>query len=156
MCQHNSIFVLTISRLAGIEKKLLNDLLGPRKGGFPVNVHDESAARTNVEQRIRALLRLIAGFGVVGFTVVYFGRVALLAIQEEYWKKLALEQFPAMVGLPAGAVAALFLVLILQAEAGPIEFKAIGFEFKGASGPLVLWVACFLAIAAAIRLVWLP
>jgi hypothetical protein len=108
------------------------------------------------EQSFRVALRRVAGFGVLLFTLVYFGRVAWLALSEGYWKDLARKQFPAMVGLPAAAVAAIFLVLTFQAEAGPIEFKALGFEFKGASGPIVLWAICFAAIAGAIRLVWIP
>ena len=42
--------------------------------------------------------------------------------------------------------AALFVVLLLRFSTGPIEFEGLGFKFRGASGPLVLWIFCFLAI----------
>lgn len=41
---------------------------------------------------------------------------------------------------------ALMLVLLLNYTIGPVEFSGLGFSFKGASGPIVLWVMCFLAI----------
>lgn len=44
------------------------------------------------------------------------------------------------------AAIALLVVLSLRYVAGEIEFEAIGFKFKGASGPVVLWVLCFLAV----------
>jgi hypothetical protein len=45
--------------------------------------------------------------------------------------------------------------MFLEQTSGPIEFEGLGFKFKGASGPVVLWVFCFLAIAGAIKLVWI-
>jgi hypothetical protein len=41
-----------------------------------------------------------------------------------------------------------------QRARGPIEFEAFGFKLRGASGPIVLWVFCFLSIAAAFQLLW--
>jgi hypothetical protein len=64
------------------------------------------------------------------------------------------KNFLVIIGLPLAAMASLFLVLILEYSKGPIEFEALGFKFKGASGPLVMWVICFLAIACAFKLLW--
>ena len=62
---------------------------------------------------------------------------------------------PAVVlGLPTGALAAFCIVLFLEAKSGRIEFEGFGFKFRGASGEVILWVICFLAIAGAIRLLW--
>jgi hypothetical protein len=52
------------------------------------------------------------------------------------------------------AALAFIIALLLPASYGPIEFKAIGVSFKGASGPIVLWLICFLGIVAAVRLTW--
>jgi hypothetical protein len=41
---------------------------------------------------------------------------------------------------------ALFVVLLLRFSTGPIEFELWGFKVRGASGPLVMWILCFLAI----------
>jgi hypothetical protein len=50
----------------------------------------------------------------------------------------------------SAAGAALFVVLVLRAAAGPIEFEVLGLKFRGASGPVVLWIPCFLAIVVGI------
>ena len=44
-------------------------------------------------------------------------------------------------------VTAFIVVLTLNSVVGEIKFKAPGFEFEGASGPIVLWIICFLALA---------
>ena len=49
---------------------------------------------------------------------------------------------------------ALMLVLLLNYTLGPIEFKGLGFSFKGASGPVVLWVLSFLAIIAGLSVIY--
>lgn len=68
--------------------------------------------------------------------------------------EVALSHFAATVGLPSAALAALCIVVFLESASGPIEFEGLGFKFKGASGPIVLWMLCFLAITAAIKLLW--
>jgi hypothetical protein len=63
--------------------------------------------------------------------------------------------YAAIVGLPFAGYAALAVVLLLEARSGePIEFTAPGFSFKGASGPIVLWVVCFLAVSICLKLLW--
>jgi hypothetical protein len=42
--------------------------------------------------------------------------------------------------------AALSLVLLLRAVSGNIEIKILGFEFKGAAAPIIMWILCFLAL----------
>jgi hypothetical protein len=61
-----------------------------------------------------------------------------------------------VIGVPfAGAMAAV-VVLLLRTTEGPVEFEALGFKFRGASGPIVMWVFCFLSGVGAIRLLWIP
>lgn len=62
--------------------------------------------------------------------------------------------FPAVVGVPFSAAVAFLVVAILRSSEGPIEFEGLSFKFKGASGPVVLWVFCYLAIASSIRMLW--
>ena len=52
------------------------------------------------------------------------------------------------------AIAALVLVFLLEYARGKIEFEVPGFKFKGAAGPLVLWVFVYLAIASSVALLW--
>ena len=68
--------------------------------------------------------------------------------------QIATQHFPAVVGLPLAALLAAFVVVSFHQSAGPIKFEGLGFKFEGGSGQVVLWVFCFLAISAAIRLLW--
>lgn len=57
-------------------------------------------------------------------------------------------------GLVPSAYFALGLVVFLQSTSGPISFKGLGFEFSGASGPIVLWLLTFLGFVFGIWLLW--
>ncbi len=56
-----------------------------------------------------------------------------------------LEESP-IVGIPLSTFIALFIVLFLRYAAGPIEIEGFGVKFRGASGPIILWIICFLAV----------
>jgi hypothetical protein len=71
-----------------------------------------------------------------------------------YFRTLVRDHFSAVVGLPSAAVASFFIVATPRQVSGPIEINTAAFKLKGASGPIVLWVVCFLAIAVAIKWVW--
>ena len=64
------------------------------------------------------------------------------------------DQTPAMLGIPWAGGAALIVVLLFKPVFGDMEFEALGFKFRGASGPVVLWVLCFLAETLAISTLW--
>lgn len=90
---------------------------------------------------------LLAGAFVIGGTLtIWSGQTWLIEIAQQH--------FAATIGLPAAALVALCIVLFLEHTSGTIEFEGLGFKFKGASGPIVLWVLCFLAIAGAVKLLW--
>ena len=57
-------------------------------------------------------------------------------------------------GIPCAAMVSLALVLLLRTVSGNIQFKALGFEFKGASGPIIMWILCFLSLVLAIVKTW--
>ena len=95
---------------------------------------------------------ILAGGTLYGGAFVVGGAATMLHSPELL--QLALQHFPATIGLPSAAIAALCIVVFLESSSGPIQFEGPGFKFKGASGPIVLWVLCFLAIAGAIKLLW--
>ena len=64
------------------------------------------------------------------------------------------EHIAATIGLPMAALLSAFIVVALRHSEGPIKFEGLGMKFEGASGQVILWVICFLSIAAAIRLLW--
>ena len=103
-------------------------------------------------RRIVAIMALIAATFVGGVFVFFLVRDMANA---EPWMMEVFRAHPgALLGLPLAALAALCIVLFLEAKSGPIEFEGFSFKFRGASGEIILWVICFLAIASAIKLMW--
>ncbi|MEY6433036.1 hypothetical protein ABC977_11535 [Thioalkalicoccus limnaeus] len=94
--------------------------------------------------------------GAALFASVYLALIVVyLFFSEDKWViEVAKAHFAATIGLPLAAVAALFVVSIFEITTGKIEFEGLGFKFTGASGPVIMWVVCFLAISGAIALLW--
>jgi hypothetical protein len=104
---------------------------------------------------MRVIFAVLALSGLALFGVAVFQLLLWSFYNEAFWVDLVRQQVPAMIGLPAAAVASLGLVLLLENTSGAIEFEAVGLKFRGASGPIILWAVCFLAISMAIKLTWL-
>lgn len=105
-----------------------------------------------MSSKLRILLLLLA-VGAFGTLVTLW--VSFIDLTKEQYIKLVVGHFPAVVGLPMAAIAALVLVTYLQQRSGEgIKFKGLGFEFEGPSGQVVLWLVCFLAMAITIKAVW--
>jgi len=104
---------------------------------------------------VRVIFAVLALSGLALFGLASFQLLLWSFYNEAFWVDLVRQQIPAMIGLPAAAVASLGLVLLLENTSGAIEFEAVGLKFRGASGPIVLWVVAFLAMALAIKLTWL-
>ena len=110
------------------------------------------------EQERKLFRRLVAILALVGVTLV--GGVFLFFLARdianaEPWMMEVFRTHPgAVLGLPTAALVALCIVLFLEARSGLIEFEVFGFKFRGASGEIVLWVMCFLAITASVKLLW--
>ena len=103
-------------------------------------------------RRIVATMALLA-MAIVGGVFVFF--LARDIANAEPWMMEVFRTHPgAVLGLPMAALAALCIVLFLEAKSGQIEFEGFGFKFRGASGEIILWVICFLAIVAAIKSLW--
>ncbi len=68
--------------------------------------------------------------------------------------------YPAQnLGLPCAAISSFAIVAILMRAfaassdaASALQFKAFGLEFSGPSGPVTLWLVCFLGFVFALRL----
>ena len=87
-----------------------------------------------------------------------FAYLLLTALSMMFWvnpdRPLIRAHFTAVVALPMAAALAFILVTLMPAGYGAIEFEALGKKLKGASGPIVLWIICFVVIVAAIKLLW--
>jgi len=69
-------------------------------------------------------------------------------------QNLVIDHFIAVFGLPGAAAAAFILVTLFRQGEAPIRIQALGLNVEGAAGPIVLWVLCFLAICAGMKLLW--
>jgi cytosine/uracil/thiamine/allantoin permease len=102
-------------------------------------------------------LRKQMAWAVVVSTAVFAGLVFWIILDagtRRFFDEVTLQHFPTIIGLPAAALASLGLVILLRTVSGSIEFKAFGFEFKGAAGPIIMWIFCFLAITFGISKTW--
>jgi hypothetical protein len=81
--------------------------------------------------------------------------VIMMGLTSPNYFIISVRHFPAVVGLPLAAAASLFIVIILKIVGGEkLSFSLFGLKFDGVSGPVVLWVLCFLAMTLAIYMLW--
>lgn len=106
-------------------------------------------------QAFRRVFGWVALFAALLWGTFAAAFLAYHTLQPDGWMVRLIEhQFAAVILVPMSALGALCIVLLLRLSSGPLEFKAIGFEFRGASGQVVLWVLSFLALIAAVKLLW--
>jgi hypothetical protein len=102
------------------------------------------------------------GIGLFGYAVAlvlaafFSGYEGSPGAQLAWWFTTAPAQ---NLGIPCAAVAAFAIVASLlkvfppsSDEKGQLEFKAFGLEFTGPSGPITLWLMCFLGFVLALKL----
>ncbi len=80
--------------------------------------------------------------------------VYVIGQDRESLKAVVNKHFLAVTGTPLSALSATLVLAMFRASYGDIEFEIPGFKFRGASGPAVLWILCFLAFVVALRLLW--
>jgi hypothetical protein len=104
------------------------------------------------ERKIGIILAIIlVTFQVSASTAMVFFMLSIPGLFEGILR----EHFAGIVGLLMSTMTALVVVIIFRVSAGPIEFDTpLGFKFKGASGPVVLWVFTFLACVAGAASLW--
>jgi len=108
------------------------------------------------DEELRKLLKVIILLGFTLFFVLFFSYMIFgILIDPESWIIQKIKaNFAATIGIAFAALSALFIVLLLQYSVGHIRLKGLGFEFEGASAPTVLWLFCFLAIVAGMKILW--
>ena len=94
----------------------------------------------------------IAAFAVLATVVI-----VLLMFVHAVWNdananKIVGDNFRVIIGLPVAGIFSAVIIVLFRTTEGTIRFKAFGFTFEGASGPIIMWVICFLAIVGSIRL----
>jgi hypothetical protein len=103
--------------------------------------------------RVFTMIMAILGLMFLTWTTVWLFFVFLWQ-RQELLEQMMRDHFLAFTGAPMEAISATLVIAVFQTTAGNIEFSGLGFEFRGASGPTVLWIVCFLAIVGGLRLLW--
>lgn len=117
--------------------------------------HDVQNQTEPFEKKLKSIAKLLIMVGGALFGGVYIIGACFSMYYDPNLYNIALKQIPAVVGLPSAALVSLWIVVFLENTSGPIELEAMGFKFKGASGPIVLWIFSMVAISAAIKMLWL-
>lgn len=111
------------------------------------------------EEKGNALLRRMVisfkwmlSFLIILLSVVYGYKIVVALWFEGGFSKMIDHNPYQAIALPVAALISLGLVLSLEQKSEGIKFKAVGFEFEGASGQIVLWVMCYLSIVLSIKL----
>lgn len=116
-------------------------------------------AKENPPPRTEETIRSILSWGVLIAACALFAGFALF-LTLELWRAdnwmldIIQAHFAATVLLPIALLEAFCIVMLLKFATGPIELEALGFKFRGAAGPVILWIFSFLAIVTGIRLLW--
>lgn len=114
----------------------------------------EPSGRTDTIELPPPWLRIGISIALAGTLLVAPLLVVFSLYQNGKLAVLTEQHAAAMIGVPWAGGAAFVVVLVLRASFGAMEFSFLGFTFKGASGPIVLWVLCFLAEILAIKTLW--
>jgi len=95
---------------------------------------------------------VISMASILAFT--YIGYIVHWTFTYPEIPKLIEEHAAAVIGLPLSAVAAFVLVFLLRVGGKSIEIEGLSFKFRGAAGPVVLWIFCFLAMVSGIKILF--
>lgn len=105
-----------------------------------------------------AVRGVVAGTGI--WTIFFFGFLVASAlapslIPDSWFLDMIKEQPAGTIGVAIGAISSFSVVAVLDIfSRDRITFKFFSFELKGAAGPVVLWVSCFLAFVAGTHVLW--
>jgi len=117
--------------------------------------HGAAEENASTVPMLRRIAPWIATFGAV---IGSFSALALILYafcsNNKAFSSLLLAEVRPIIGIPLAAVSSFCVVWVLQATSGRIEFEIGPLKFRGASGPVVLWVLGFMALVTAIRLLW--
>lgn len=88
---------------------------------------------------------------VIGITVLFVFSWIMIGLSVIYGIRLYFNDpiHPTFIPIAGGVFAASIsfaIVMTLRHVSGPVEFKIAGSEYKGATGPILMWCICFISI----------
>lgn len=98
----------------------------------------------------RVLWGIVLMASILAFAYIFY--IIHWAFTSPEAPKLIAKHFVVILGLPICAIAAFVLVFLLKEGRAPIEIEGFSFKFKGAAGPVILWIFCFLAMVSGIKI----
>ena len=110
----------------------------------------------NIHQTARKVIVWSAIFATAGLSLIGIYPIAYAYMTNGAVIDATLEQhFAAIVALPAIAALAFLIVITFEARFDAIEMEFFGVvKFKGAAGPIILWVLCVLTMSSCVRMLW--
>ncbi len=89
------------------------------------------------------------------FTFLVISALFPTALPKSWFLDMILEHPSGTIGIAISAISAFSVVVVLDVFArDPIEIRFWQFEVKGAAGPVILWVLCFLALVLGGEILW--
>jgi hypothetical protein len=101
-----------------------------------------------------SIARKISGLAILALFVIALATLLITQWNSPEVHAMVMQRFPVIVGLPAAGIFAYVLVSLFEITSGNVEFSVLGMKLKGAAGPVLMWVICFIAIVFAIHLLW--
>ena len=123
----------------------------------------ELSSQNNPSQEKNVLKKWATWCVVVGtaiWTTFFFGFLVVSAlipnaIPDSWFLDMIKEQPAGTIGIAICAISSFSVVVVLDIfSRDSISFKFFNFEFKGASGPVILWIMCFLVFVVGTGLLW--
>ena len=120
----------------------------------------EPAPKPHPKPDLKKMATWGAVIGTALWTTFFFGFLVISAtfpdLVADSWFLQILKEHPGgTLGIAISAISAFSVVAVLDVlSRDPIEIKFLSFELKGAAGPVVLWVVCFLALVGGTELLW--
>jgi hypothetical protein len=102
----------------------------------------------------RARLSLLIAASAILLLVAFTTWVFVVAFTPQTLQEVARKHFLYVVGTPVSCMVAFIVLGAFRATSGPIQFKALGFEFQGAAGPVVLWLVVYLGCVGGMVALW--
>jgi hypothetical protein len=124
------------------------------KIGDIVNVLEALESGFMKKASISSRAFVLVVFAIISYLIMCFCILAFRSYIDDSWNMILDEHVAVVVGLPMAAGLSFLIVILLPQAYGSIEFKVLGTSFKGAAGPVVLWILCFLVIVISVKVLW--
>jgi len=131
----------------------------PKNGVRIFSTTEELAQSLKEQARVQILdnwRRLINfGIAVVSLSGVSLLLAAIWAYRfDSEFSGFVAQHFPAIIGIPFSFLSAFIVVALFRQGESMLDFNAFGMKMRGATGEILLWLLCFVAISGSISLLW--